>query len=95
MIRCDCNGKIMLSCESKVVQNDEFLFKLEKKLITLSEKYGLGEVLFMEKTHSTTIHQMHFALELQKHGPISKYLMYGILLLMKYTNLLMLKALNH
>ena len=49
MLRCDCNGKIMPSCESEVVQNDEFLSKLEKKLITLSEKYGLGEVLFMEK----------------------------------------------
>ena len=49
MIRNDCNGKIMLSCESEIVQNDEFLSKLEKKLITLSKKYGLGEVLFMEK----------------------------------------------
>ena len=49
MIRNDCNGKLMLSCESEIVQNDEFLSKLEKKLITLSEKYGLGEVLFIEK----------------------------------------------
>lgn len=43
------NGPIMPSCESKVVQNDEFLSKLEKELIILSAKYGLGEVLFMEK----------------------------------------------
>ena len=43
------NGPIMPSCESKVVQNDEFLSKLEQKLILLSEKYGLGEVLFREK----------------------------------------------
>lgn len=49
MIRSDCNGTLMLSSESTVVKNDEFLSKLEKKVISLSDKYGLGEVLFMEK----------------------------------------------
>ena len=43
------NGPIMPSSESEVVQNDAFLTKLEQKLILLSAKYGLGEVLFMEK----------------------------------------------
>lgn len=43
------NGPIMPSSESKVVQNDEFLSKLEQKLIKLSSKYGLGEILFREK----------------------------------------------
>jgi hypothetical protein len=42
-------GTIMPSSESKVVQNDEFLSKLEQKLIKLSSKYGLGEILFREK----------------------------------------------
>lgn len=49
MIKHLQNGPIMPSCESTVVQNDEFLCKLEQKLIDLSAKYGLGEVLFMEK----------------------------------------------
>ena len=49
MIRRDCNGTLMLSSESTVVKNDEFLSKLEKKVISLSDKYGLGEVLFMER----------------------------------------------
>ena len=51
MIECLLNGPIMPSSESEIVKNDEFLSKLEKKLISLSEKYGLGEVLFMEKNH--------------------------------------------
>lgn len=49
MLRHLQNGPIMPSSESKVVQNDEFLSKLEKELIVLSAKYGLGEVLFMEE----------------------------------------------
>ncbi len=49
MLRHELNGPIMPSRESKVVQNDEFLTKLEQKLIHLSDKYGLGEVLFREK----------------------------------------------
>nr|WP_295001296.1 hypothetical protein [uncultured Methanobrevibacter sp.] len=51
MIKHLQNGPIMPSSESKVVQNDAFLTKLEQKLILLSAKYGLGEVLFMEKIH--------------------------------------------
>ena len=51
MLKHLINGPIMPSCESEVVQNDEFLSKLEKKLIFLSKKYELGEVLFMEKIH--------------------------------------------
>lgn len=49
MLRSDCNGTLMLSSESEFVKNDAFLSKLEKKVISLSDKYGLGEVLFMEK----------------------------------------------
>lgn len=49
MLRSDCNGTLMPSCESKVVQNDAFLSKLEKKVISLSNRYSLGEVLFMER----------------------------------------------
>ena len=49
MLQSDCNGPIMPSCESETVQNDEFLSKLEQKLIALSAEYGLGEVLFREK----------------------------------------------
>ena len=40
MIKYMQNGPIMPSCESTVVQNDEFLCKLEQKLIHLSAKYG-------------------------------------------------------
>ena len=49
MLQHRLNGPIMPSCESKTVQNDEFLSKLEQKLKSLSAEYGLGEVLFMEK----------------------------------------------
>lgn len=49
MLRSDCNGTLMLSSESEIVKNDIFLSKLEKKVISLSDEYGLGEVLFMEK----------------------------------------------
>lgn len=49
MLKHRLNGQIMPSCESKTVQNDEFLSKLEQKLKSLSAEYGLGEVLFMEK----------------------------------------------
>lgn len=49
MLMSDCNGTLMPSCESKVVQNNAFLSKLEKKVIALSNKYSLGEVLFMER----------------------------------------------
>lgn len=45
----DCNGTLMFSSESEVVRNDAFLSKLEKKLITLSDKYGLGDLLFIER----------------------------------------------
>lgn len=49
MLRSDCNGTIMLSSESEIVKNNEFLSKLEQKLIDLSARYGLGDVLFREK----------------------------------------------
>ena len=49
MLRSDCNGTLMFSSESEVVRNDAFLSKLEQKLITLSDKYGLGDLLFIEK----------------------------------------------
>ena len=49
LIRSDCNGTIMLSCESEVVRNSKALSSLEKHLIELSAKYGLGEVLFRER----------------------------------------------
>ena len=49
MLSPELNGPIMPSSESKVVQNDQFLSKLEQELISLSAKYGLGELLFMEK----------------------------------------------
>ena len=49
MLTSDCNGTIMLASESEVVRNDIFLSKLERKVISLSDKYGLGEVLFREK----------------------------------------------
>lgn len=49
MLRSDCNGPIMPSCESEIIKNDVFLSKLEKKIISLSAKYGLGEVMFREK----------------------------------------------
>ena len=49
MLKHLINGPIMPSCESEIVQNDGFLSKLEKKLIFLSAKYGLSEVLFREK----------------------------------------------
>ena len=45
----ELNGPIMPSSESIIVKNDVFLSKLENELIILSKKYGLGEVLFMEK----------------------------------------------
>lgn len=49
MLRSDCNGTLMFPSESEVVKNDIFLTKLEKKVISLRDKYGLGEVLFMER----------------------------------------------
>ena len=49
MLRSDCNGTLMFPSESKTIKNDAFLSKLEKKVVSLSEKYGLGEVLFMER----------------------------------------------
>lgn len=39
----------MLSSESDVVENNAAYSRLEKFLISLSAKYGLGEVLFREK----------------------------------------------
>ena len=49
MLRSDCNGTLMFPSESEVIKNDTFLSKLEKKVVSLSDKYGLGEVLFMER----------------------------------------------
>lgn len=49
MIYQGCNGTMMLSSESEVVRNNFAYSQLEKFLITLSAKYGLGEVLFLEK----------------------------------------------
>lgn len=49
MIFQGCNGTIMLSSESEVVRNNFAYCELEKYLITLSGKYGLGEVLFRER----------------------------------------------
>lgn len=48
MLSSDCNGTLMLSSESEIVKNDAFLSKLEK-VMSLSEKYSLGNVLFMER----------------------------------------------
>lgn len=49
MIYKGCNGTIMLSSESEVVRNNFAYSQLEKFLISLSAKYGLGEVLFRER----------------------------------------------
>ena len=49
MLGPHCNGTLMYSSESKIVRNDAFLSKLEEKLKTLSDKYGLGDVLFIER----------------------------------------------
>ncbi len=49
MLSSDCNGTLMLSSESEIVKNDAFLSKLEKKVMSLSDKYSLGNVLFMER----------------------------------------------
>ncbi|MBQ6099990.1 hypothetical protein [Methanobrevibacter sp.] len=49
MIYRGCNGTVMLSSESEVVKNNVAYSQLEKYLITLSAKYGLGEVLFRER----------------------------------------------
>lgn len=49
MIYQNCNGTYMLSSESEVVRNSIALSDLEKFLIGLSNKYGLGEVLFRER----------------------------------------------
>ena len=49
MIYQGCNGTVMLSCESEVVRNNFAYSKLERFLIDLSAKYGLGEVLFRER----------------------------------------------
>lgn len=49
MIYQGCNGTVMLSSESEVVRNNFAYSQLEKFLIALSDKYGLGEVLFMER----------------------------------------------
>lgn len=49
MIYQGCNGTVMLSSESEVVRKNSAYSQLEKFLIGLSEKYGLGEVLFMER----------------------------------------------
>ena len=44
-----CNGIMRPSSESEVVRNNHAYCQLEKFLISLSAKYGLGEVLFLEK----------------------------------------------
>ena len=49
MLGPHCNGTLMYSSESEIVRNDAFLSKLEEKLKTLSDKYGLGDVLFIER----------------------------------------------
>lgn len=49
MIYKGCNGTVMLSSESEVVKNNVAYSQLEKYLISLSAKYGLGEVLFRER----------------------------------------------
>lgn len=49
MLGPHCNGTLMYSSESEIVRNDAFLSKLEEKLITLSDKYGLGDILFIER----------------------------------------------
>ena len=49
MIYKGCNGTVMLSSESEVVRGNHAYCQLEKFLISLSAKYGLGEVLFLEK----------------------------------------------
>ena len=49
MFNYHCVGTVMPSEDSEVVKNSPFLSKLRLELIRLSEVYGLGEVLFMEK----------------------------------------------
>lgn len=49
MIYKGCNGTVMLSSESKIVRDNPAYCELEKFLISLSKKYGLGEVLFRER----------------------------------------------
>ncbi|MBE6490976.1 MAG: hypothetical protein E7Z83_08990 [Methanobrevibacter sp.] len=49
MIYKGCNGTMMISSESEVVQNNFAYKQLERFLISLSAKYGLDEVLFLEK----------------------------------------------
>ena len=81
MLKSDCNGTIMLSSESEIVKNDIFLSKLEKKLHQLSNRYGLGEVLFMEKNPNNNNSSNSFCIRAPKEwsnqeifdvwGPIS------------------------
>ena len=42
MLQNRLNGPIMPSCESKTVQNDEFLSKLEQKLKSLKCRIWIG-----------------------------------------------------
>ena len=78
MIYKCCNGTVMLSSESDVVKNNIVYSELEKCLISLSAKYGLGEVLFREKILRTIIPMILFILGLLRNGLLKKCLRYGI-----------------
>ena len=72
MISSDCNGCLMPSSESEIVKNDAFLSKLEKKVISLSDKYGLGEVLFMERNPLNNNSSNSFIIQAPKDWPNQK-----------------------
>ena len=94
MLGPHCNGTLMYASESEIIRNDAFLSKLEQKLITLSDKYGLGDILFIERNPETTILLMLSSYKRQKNGLIKEYLMYGTRSLMKWMNLLRKNVLN-
>ena len=72
MIYQGCNGTVMLSSESEVVKNNIAYSKLEKFLISLSAKYGLGEVLFMEKNPRDNNSTDSFYIRIPKEWSLDK-----------------------
>lgn len=72
MIYRGCNGTVMLSSESDVVKNSIVYSELEKYLISLSAKYGLGEVLFRERNPKNNNSNDSFYIRAPKEWPIEK-----------------------
>ena len=72
MIHSNCNGTVMLSSESEVVKNSIVYSELEKYLISLSAKYGLGEVLFREKNPKNNNSTDSFYIRAPKNWSIEK-----------------------